>query len=126
MTQASEPARGVLRMERDVIDVTSISPRPDPNWVYVDGHGHEHRMYDGVWSTLRRVVTSSYWCPDCGDEHEASHWACAVCGEPVQPGMVGPGLAREFVPGRARYWLDDVEIGEAEALAIQAERRANG
>ena len=118
MPQASEPTRGVLRMERDVIDVTSFSPRPDTNWVHVDSRGHEHRMHDGTYPSLRRVVTASYWCPDCG-----SHWACAVCGEPVEPGMVGPGLVREFVPGRVRYWLDDVEIGEAEALAIAAERR---
>ena len=98
-------------------------PRPDPAWVHVDSHGHEHRMVDGTYPTLRRVVTASGWCADCRDEHEASHWACAACGEPVEPGMVGPGLVREFVPGRVRYWLDDVEIGEAEALAIAAERR---
>jgi hypothetical protein len=102
---------GELRMEREMIEVTSNLPRPDRNWTYTDQQGHEHR-YDDGWPTLVTVVDRVYWCEGCNDEHQDTHLACAICGEEISPGMVGPSLHREFIPGRMSATLNGDPISK--------------
>lgn len=104
---------GELHMEREMIDVTSNGPRPDPNWAYTDEQGHEHRYVKGQgWPTLVTVVDDVYWCEDCNDEHEDTHLACTICGEEISPGMLPPSLYRKFIPGRTSAWLNGEPISK--------------
>ncbi len=102
---------GELRMEREMIDVTSDLPRPDKNWTYTDARGHEHR-YDDGWPTLVTIVDGTYWCEEHEEEHEETHLACAICGEAISPGMVSPPPGREFIPGRTSAWLNGEPISK--------------
>ncbi|GAA4626666.1 hypothetical protein GCM10023196_035810 [Actinoallomurus vinaceus] len=70
---------GELRVETEMIDVTSSLPKPDPNWTYTDENGHEHRYEDG-YPTLVRVVDDRY-IDEFGDEMEEAHLECRQCGE---------------------------------------------
>ena len=101
---------GELRIETEMIDVTSSLPKPDPNWTYTDQHGHQHRYEDG-YPTLMRVVDETY-VDEFGDEVEDWHFECPQCGEHITPGMVGPSMFREFAPGRTAYYLNDEPITE--------------
>jgi hypothetical protein len=113
---------GVLRVERDMIDVTSGLPRPDEAWRYTDRQGHGHYWRDG-YPTLRTVLGGPYWCEDCHDEHQDSHLECPLCSETVQPGMVGPSPFREFIPGLTSYYLNDEPITEERAREILGKMR---
>lgn len=111
---------GELRVETEMIDVTSGLPRPDENWTYTDQHGHEHR-YDDGYPTLIQVVDETYWCPDCNDEHEKTHLECRECGEHINPGLRGPSMFREFIPGPRSYYLNDEPISEQRFREIAAQ-----
>lgn len=100
---------GELRVETEMIDVTSGLPRPDETWSYIDRQGHGHR-YDNGYPTLVEVVDRTYWCADCNDEHQDTHLECRICGESIEPGMRGPSPFREFAPGRTAYYLNDEPI----------------
>jgi hypothetical protein len=115
---------GTLRFETARVDVTSSSPRPDQNWRYTDHQRHEHYWQDG-YPTLVEVVDRTYWCPDCADEHTDTHLECPLCHEVIVPGLLPPPMWREFAPGRTSYYLDDVEITEAEAKAFMEARRSS-
>jgi hypothetical protein len=108
---------GTLRVETDMIDVTSNLPRPDKAWTYTDRAGHDHR-WDHGYPTLVVVDEETYWCEDCGDEHTDSHYECPRCGEEIRPGLVGPSLHREYIPGRTEYLLNGEPISEDEARRI--------
>jgi hypothetical protein len=109
---------GELTIETEMVDVTSNLPRPDKNWRFTDENGHEHYWQDNDWPTLVTVVDETYWCEDCGDDHQNTHLACAICGVTVEPGMVRPPGHREFVPGRKAYYLDGEPITEERANEI--------
>jgi hypothetical protein len=119
-----------LWSETDRIDVTSNRPRPDPNWTYTDQAGHEHH-YDKAapivpgrvrgYPTLVMVEDETYWCEDCQDEHTDSHLECPICGEHITPGLVGPPLYREYIPGMTHYYLNDEEISPDEYRRLAAE-----
>jgi hypothetical protein len=118
---------GELRLEVDMIDVTSALPRPDPRWTYTDQAGHQHR-YDktapGHYYPTQVVVTEEpYWCPDCHDEHSDSHYECPLCGEEIEPGLVSAPLYREYMPGLASYYLNDEPITKDEYERLVAELR---
>lgn len=114
---------GTLRIVTDQIEVTSNLPRPDRNWRYTDAAGHEHR-YDDGYPTLVRVGEGPYWCPDCHDEHEDSHWECPICHEEISPALTGPPPGREFIPGMTEYFLDGEPISKERAESILAEYQA--
>lgn len=113
---------GELRIETDQIEVTSNLPKPDRSWRYIDAQGHEHYWRDG-WPTLVTVVEDTYWCADCNDEHDDTHFECPQCGEWISPGMVEGGMFREFMPGRTSYYLDGQPITKEQAEEIIAARR---
>lgn len=113
MEQSTSTIRGdfgELRAETEIVDVTSSLPKPDPNWVYTDEHGHEHRYEDG-YPTLVRVVDATH-VDEYGEEWDEWHFECRECGEHVMPGTVGPSPFREFAPGRRSYYLNDEPISE--------------
>ena len=87
-----------LQVERETIE-TSVISEPDPNWLFVDGQGHEHR-YGPEFSTptLKWVSFGRYWCADCHEYHEDGESQCATCGEHVVPGTRSPA-GRTFVSG---------------------------
>lgn len=117
---------GELRIEVEEVEVTSNLPRPDRNWRYTDQQGHEHYWADGEdpYPTLRTVIDRLYWCGDCEDDHEESHDECAICGETIKPGTVGPSGWREFIPGRRQAYLDGVPISGARAEEIMGQMNA--
>lgn len=111
------------RVEREQIELTGLSPRPDPDWRYTDPAGHEH---DSSYALLIRVQDDPdeppFYVDDDGEEWNApDHLECRLCGEHIEPGTIGPSPFREFVPGPVRYYRDDVEITEAEFVAAEQE-----
>jgi len=70
---------------------TSIGgPVPDPEWVFTDAAGHEHKYGtpDTPYPTLKPVWTLGYCCT-CNDTHEEGelleYYECAQCGEEIKP-----------------------------------------
>lgn len=116
---------GELRVETEMIDVTSGLPRPSKSWTYTDQQGHQHR-YDDGYPTLVTVVERTYWCDECNDEHQDTHLACGLCGEEISPGVVGPSPFREFAPGRISAYLNDEPISRERYEEIMAEIRSQG
>lgn len=113
---------GELRIEVDVIEVSQLGPKPDKRWRYTDHQGHEH-YWAADYPTLEWVIDYTYWCCDCGDEHSEGHWACAICGEEIEPGTVGPLLAREYVSGPTFYYLNDEPISAERARELVGEQQ---
>jgi hypothetical protein len=107
---------GELRIETQMIDVTSSLPRPDKSWTYTDEHGHEHR-YDDGYPTLVRVVDATRVDED-GEEWEESHLECRECGEHIAPRMTGPSRFREYAPGRIAAYLNGEPISKERYLEI--------
>jgi hypothetical protein len=108
---------GVLRIEREEIEVTSNMPRPDRAWTFADAQGHAHHWRDG-WPTLTWVVDDEAWCDDCNDTHQEGHWECVLCGEPITPGMTSASPYREFLPGLATCTLNGYPIAASDAQRI--------
>lgn len=103
-----------LRVETDMVEITSGLPRPDQSWTYTDRQGHEHFWRDG-WPTLRWVEDE----PTADDDGDG-HWECAACGEQIEPGIAPAGAVREFVPGLTSACIDGEPVSEAEAQAFIA------
>lgn len=91
------PMRGDVTVEQQTEQVFSNLPEPDPRWRYTDSNGHEHYRAERDWPTLEWVVDHTYWCGDCRDEHDEGHYACRMCGEPVEPGTRPPSPYGVFV-----------------------------
>jgi len=102
-----------LRAECEMIEVTSNLPRPDKAWTFTDAQGHEHAWSQG-WPSLRWVVDE----PETDDWPEEGHYECLLCGETIAPGMSGPSMFREFIPGVVSYYLDNEPISREEYDAI--------
>lgn len=51
------------------------------NWRHTDGHGHTHSSLE----TLEWVLTGTYWCETCLDEHDEGEYRCRVCSDVVEP-----------------------------------------
>jgi hypothetical protein len=80
-----------LRAERTSELIPVLGPEPDPSWSLTDAAGHLHKPEvrdDRVRSypTLATVVTDTYWCDDCRDEHDTTMQVCIGCGEVIHPG----------------------------------------
>lgn len=112
-----------LVVETDQIEVTSNSPRADPDWRYTDEAGHVH-FFDDIthgYPTLVSVTEEPYWCADCEDEHEDSHLECPHCMEVIAPGMTGPSIFREFIPGPTHV---RIELPDGQQLPVTPEEWA--
>ena len=72
-----------VEIDREVINMEFLYPERDPDWTYTDKAGHHH---DAKLATCEVVVTRTYWCEDCQDEHEESELRCKECGEVINPG----------------------------------------
>lgn len=114
--------RGVLRIESTPIEVTSLGGDPDEQWRYTDRHGHGHYYADG-YPTLTRVSDGRYWCADCHDEHEDSHWECPLCHEEIRPGVNAADTFRRYTQGPVEYYLDDAPITEERYRELRTEMR---
>lgn len=131
MSSAIGEPQVTLEARRDVVDVsTSGHHVPDPGWSHTDSHGHEHRFVDGELPTLHTVVTNTYWCDSCSDEHQEEELRCRDCEEKVEPRWKWSGEQRITVPGLAQLtatilypyglarsvWLTQDEFEELHAL----------
>lgn len=72
---------------------------PDSKWRYTDENDHKHRWIDGELPTLKWVVTRTYWCEECSDEHEEGDWRCVKCRAIVEPGYRWTGPQSFQLPG---------------------------
>lgn len=127
-----------IEANQDFIDVSSSGHHiADPDWVYFDTHGHEHRFAtDGTTNlpTLVWVVTGSYWCSECSDDHETGEWRCKQCADVVEPNYRWSGEQTIQVPGlldarlilkyatgiELTYLLTRDELGELSQLRDEA------
>lgn len=124
MTVSAFAGRGwKLVVETEQIEITSNSPRPDPNWRFTDAAGHEH-FYDKTakgYPTLDAVSEEPYWCADCREEHEEDRLECLRCMEVVTPGVTGPSMFREFIPGPTSV---HVELDDGRVIPVTNEEWA--
>jgi hypothetical protein len=113
--------QGTLAVEREMISVSYLSDI-DADWKFTDANGHQHYcVYEGAdhYPTLRRVVDETYWCGECGDEHELAHLECRQCGEAITPGTTGPG--EKVITGVVTYTFNGELITPERARQIVAE-----
>lgn len=96
-----------VTIDREVIQGTSRGHHvPDENWRHADSSGHVHAFSNGKLPTLHWVVTGSYWCDTCRDEHEEGEWRCIQCEEAVEADYHFTGLTMFMVPGLASYTVE--------------------
>lgn len=113
---------------------TMGGPAPDPEWAYTDNEGHEHRAYPEstdkpTWPTLKRVVDETYWCETCRDEHEDTHYECAICGETIEPGIIHKGPEEKMIAGPPSFKINGMPVSretwdKAVGMAREAEHEA--
>lgn len=137
-----ETAEGTVRVERTYQEVNMQGPVADESWRFTDGNGHEHYYakekdpeaeYGSHYPTLAYVPGPSYYCGDCGDEHEdyaLSRYECRICGETVEPGSREPHNPEALVLTSQAAYLNGEFITreQAEDLLSAAEtaRRNDG
>jgi hypothetical protein len=123
-------------MEREIVEVNTMSPRrvPDPKWKHVDGGGHAHVWVGETIPTVEWVVTGTEWV---GDEYDAceidvGEYRCRKCGELVEPKRIVT-YEPHFLPGLLRitittefgsYWLRQEELEEFSKPHTKAELEA--
>lgn len=106
----------------------------DPEWSHVDSHGHEHRFVGDDLPTLALVVTDTYWCESCNDEHEETEFRCRQCGDVVEPhwkwtgpetrtiqGLIDARIVTEDGPVESTYVLRGDEWREIAAASTADE-----
>jgi len=98
----------ILRVERDVIEVTPIS-KPDDDWEFTDKKGHLHRWQNGKLPSLKQVID----CPATEEYPAEIHFECKRCGETIIPHYKPPEY-REYEPGLTHFYIDDVEVTKGE------------
>lgn len=80
-----------LAVDQPVEVVESNMPEPDPEWRFVDSHGHGH-FYDPkakTWPTLEWVILPCTM--GHGDDCEAEgFYRCPLCNEQISPGTRPP------------------------------------
>jgi len=108
----------------DVIEVTSIANLdPDPNWTYMDSHGHKHKWKESELPTLEWTIDEP-----ADDEYPAiGHYACKQCGEEVDIGYLKDMEGyRRFTTGAKHYAIDSVEVSEEEYQTELKKTQENG
>lgn len=94
--------------QQEMIDATPLQ-EPDPNWLYIDAEGHEHRWWHDRTPTLQQIID----IPSSGDPGEddwtpaVTHLECIICGEHIEPGWRTP-LSRRMIGGLKSYTLEAV------------------
>lgn len=93
-----------IHVNVDHIEVTSMGPRPDPEWSHVDASGHVHR-WSNSWSTgsdsFVWVQDEDDWMDEEGEEYPGEgHYECRQCHEHLSPGLRGASPCREYIPGQ--------------------------
>ena len=76
-----------INVERDY-EIVWVSEEPDPDWIFVDAAGHEHRWRGETvqaMPTVERVVTGLEWSEDLQEFEEVAELRCRRCGEVVEP-----------------------------------------
>jgi DNA-directed RNA polymerase subunit RPC12/RpoP len=117
---------GKLRVERTYQEINVAGPVADEKWRATDSNGHEHHYADerteaergSHYSTLVYVPGPSYYCGDCGDEHEdyaVSHYECRICGEEVQPGSREPNNPEAMVLTQQAAYLNGALVSRERA-----------
>ena len=108
-----------LEVEHEVVEIrfATTPMEVDPDWRYVDEAGHLHAYVDGKTPTLEWVVDRTWWCEDCGENHEDGHLACKVCREEIEPGRK-PGPSVQHRPGRVSYSLCGQPIAREDAERV--------
>lgn len=109
LLRGQDGSEQVFEMRQEYTQVSDMGgSEADPDWVFTDGAGHEHRRVGRAVPTLVTVQdTPGGWCHDCQDEHEGdSHQECAQCREEVRPGtrFRAPGMV--MIPGMSEYRID--------------------
>lgn len=98
-----------ITIEQEQAEITLGPQRVlDPSWRWTDNAGHEHYVAKNgkPLPTLDWVVTATWWCQDCRDDHEEGEYRCRICGQAVQPGTrIDPG-GSQFRPGRVSATLE--------------------
>ncbi len=120
---------GAIDVHQEWIDASTMTAsKPDPNWTYVDAHGHFHAYDDdGKLPTLetksRHIELSDaedqqnydnahdeMLDPDDYEIYEGydeQFFACRICGEEIEPKRV-PDNPERMIPGR-KSWTVEVE-----------------
>jgi hypothetical protein len=109
---------GTLRLEQDVDWITTNLPQPDPNWRYTDRQGHEHYRGKHDWPTLNWIVDETWWDEDLQEEDSTGHWACPICGEAIEPGMLPPPTHAIPIVGQVQCYLNDEPVTKEHAQTI--------
>lgn len=123
VTIDGEQVRGTLTVEQQSIEVPpTMLPQPDLNWRYTDERGHEHH-YDNGYPTLETVVTGTWWCQDCHEEHAETALACRQCGEHITPGTKPPSPFPTYVQGPSSW---SVEVGRFYPLRTELDVEVGG
>jgi hypothetical protein len=99
-----------LRLEvtrEDVVVETMGHHEIDPEWSFTDAAGHAAPL-----ETADLLVTGTYWCEACRDEHDEVEYRCRLCGATVEPEYVFVGPDRHLVAGLAEavLRLDDGRV----------------
>lgn len=109
---------GDVTVDQEQIDITSEF-EPDPGWVHVDSHGHEHRWVsagesaDRLPSLIEVDDDEPHWCEDCQGDYQPSHYQCRLCGDMVFPASRRT-VGRRYMPGFKHLSIDvqgDVPMG---------------
>ena len=113
-----------LEIDREMVEVSTALPQPDPNWTYTDDAGHEHAYgsRETPYPTLVERQGEPYWCPDCEDEHVDTWLECPLCGQKIQPGTY-IDTSPMFIPGLTSYRIDGREVSQEEGEALLARMR---
>lgn len=99
----STPLRGVLRVTQERIDISTRSPKADPEWMHVDAAGHFHAMSGKDYPTLRSKSIDMPCDGSCGGVCEGEGYSvtahrCVICEALVEPGTI-PGPTYDTIPG---------------------------
>lgn len=114
----------VFKVERDLIDVTSLH-RPDVGWRHVDAAGHEHRWFtegrpaESYRGGAKYDVPSLVWVKDGvaydedGEPYNVGHNECRICGEHVEPHYTAD-THTVYMAGLARFTINGEPVGREE------------
>ncbi|MEU1135099.1 hypothetical protein ABZ383_35480 [Streptomyces sp. NPDC005900] len=114
-----------LEVDREMVEVTTNLPQPDPEWSYTDRAGHAHAYGSDADRYPTLVIRSGdpYWCDDCQDDHTDSWFECPLCGEKITPGT-RIDSSPKFIPGATAYYIDGRAVSRTEGEALLAEMTA--
>jgi hypothetical protein len=96
------PCRGELQIDHNVEVVTTMGPKPDPRWSFVDSHGHFHAFdqsnerepYPTLAAKTRHHGCDVHIAPEMDDDEcegwDETYYVCRICAEEIEPGQI-PG-----------------------------------